>query len=442
MRRSSVDAVVGLAALIAPLAATTGCRTESPARGDRAPEAAVTRVEVVRPQRATIRRSTEQPGQIEAYEETPIYAKIAGYVQKWNVDLGAKVKKGQVLAILSAPEIDAEADQKLSLVDEAQAKLAQAKASEDVARAKLASVQAKLAEAQAGIKRADADLELCRAQYKRIDQLVKDRAVNNSVLDEARNKLGSSESAREEMSAHVKTAEADVLESKAMLEKAQSDVTAATASVKVARHDARRIQVLRDYETIVAPYDGVITRRHVDVGDLTEPGNHGGSLFTIDRDDIVRIVVSVPEMYATEVDIGDRALIRLQAIAGKEFEGTVTRTSWTLDSKTRTLRAEIDIKNPTGTLRPGLYAYVTIIVDEHKGALCVPSTALVKEDSKTFCVVVANGKAKRTPVVLGLDDGTRAEIISGLTGDEDIVKAYASSLVQDQAVQIIAQPPK
>jgi HlyD family secretion protein len=441
MRRSTFGTFSGLTAIFA-LAVSAGCNPASIARGDRTPEAAVTRVEVIRPERATIRRSTEQPGQIDAYEETALYAKVAGYVEKWHVDLGAKVKKGQVLAILSVPEIDAEAEQKMAIVEETQAKLAQAKASEEVARTNLGAVEAKLVEVQAGVKRADADLALWRAQYKRVDQLVKERAVNDSVLDETRNKLGSSESARDEMSAHVKTAEADVLQSKAMLAKARSDVIAATATIKVARSDARRVQALREYETIIAPYDGVITQRQVDVGDLTEPGTQGRSLFTIARDDIVRIVVSVPEMYATEVNAGDRSLVRLQAVAGKGFEGTVTRTSWTLDAKSRTLRTEIDIKNPAGTLRPGLYAYATIIVEEHKDALCVPSTALVREDARAFCVVVVDGKAVRKPVTVGLDDGTRAEILSGLQGDLDVVKAYASTLAQDQAVKIIEGAPK
>ena len=172
---------------------------------------------------------------------------------------------------------------------------------------------------------------------------------------------------------------------------------------------------------------------------MTEPGTQGRSLYTIVRDDIVRIVVSVPEMYATEVDAGDRALIRLQAGAGKGFEGAVTRTSWALDAKSRTLRTEIDIKNSAGTLRPGLYAYATIIVEEHANVLSVPTSALVRQDSSTFCVAIAGGKVVRKPVTVGLDDGTLAEILTGLNGDEQIVKTYASSLVDGQHVEFL--PP-
>jgi len=432
----------GLAAIVAVVAVATGCNHAPTARASQAAGTAVTRVEVVRPERATVRRSTEQPGQIEAYEETTIFARVSGYVQKWNVDMGAKVAKGQVLAVISVPELDAEAELKQATVEESEAKLAQAKASQEVAQANLASTQAKLVEVQAGIKRVDADLARWQAEYKRVEQLFNEHAQTGSLLDETRSKLGASESARDEVYAQVKSAEAAIRHGEAMLDKARSDVTAAAASIKVARSEARRVRALQNFATIVAPYDGVITRRHVDVGDLTEPGSHGQPLFAVARDDIVRITVSVPEMYATEVGPGDQAKIRLQALAGKVFEGKVTRTSWTLDAKNRTLRTEIDLENPKGTLRPGLYAYATIIVEEHPGVLTVPSTAIVREDSRTFCVAVADGKAVRKPVSVGLEDGTRAEIRSGLQENEAVVKAYASSLADGQVVQFMESSAK
>ncbi len=424
-----------LAAIVAVAAIAPGCNHAPTAVAGQITGNAVTRVEVVPPERATVRRSTEQPGQIEAYEETTIYARVSGYVRQWNVDIGTKVAKGQVLAVIDVPDLDAEAELKQATVQESEAKLAQATASQEVAQANLTSTQAKLLEVQAGIKRVDADLARWQAEYKRIEQLHNERALTGSLLDETRSKLGASESGRDEVYAHVKSAEADVRHGQAMLDKARSDVTAAAASIKVARSEGRRVQALQNFATIVAPYDGVINRRHVKVGDLTEPGSHGQPLFVVARDDIVRITVSVPEMYATEVEAGDRASIRLQALAGKVFEGKVTRTSWTLDAKNRTLRAEIDLENPKGTLRPGLYAYATIVVEEHSDALTVPSTAIVREDSRTFCVSIVDGKAVRRPVSVGLEDGTRTEIRSGLQPNENVVKTYASSLSDGQLVQ-------
>ncbi len=442
MRKSSLRILMSLTALTAFAMIASGCNHTPGARADEAAGAAVRRVEVVSPERATIRRSIEEPGQIEAYEVTELHAKVSGFVQKWTADIGAKVTKGQVLAVLSVPELDAETEQKAALVEESEAKLAQARASEDVAQANLLSTQAKLEEVRAGIKRADGDLARWKAEYHRIEELFHQRAQTGSLLDETRSKLRSSESAREEVEAQIHTGEAAVRQGTAMLEKARADMIAARASIKVAKADARRIQALRDYGTIVAPYDGVITGRHIDVGDLTEAGPHGQPLFIVVRDDVVRITVSVPEMYAPAVDPGDRVLIRLQALGGTQFDGKVTRTSWTLDAKNRTLRTEIDVPNPKATLRPGLYAYATVIVGEHPDALTVPSTALVREDEKTYCVVVVEGKAVRKPVAVGLEANSRAEILSGLHGDEAVIKAYASSLADGEAVQIVQPAAK
>jgi RND family efflux transporter MFP subunit len=436
------QASVGFAALVALASSTAGCAPPPTASASQTKGSAAARVEVVRPERATIRRYTEEPGQIEAYEETALFAKVSGYVQQWNVDIGAKITKGQVLAVLSVPELDAEAEQKQAIVEESQAKLAQARAAEEVAQANLASTQAKLVEVQAGIKRSDADLARWQAEYKRVEQLHNERALTGSLLDETRSKLYASESARDEVYAQVKTAEAAVKQAAAMLDKARADVIAANATIKVARSDARRTQAFRDYTTIFAPYAGVVIRRHVNKGDLTEPGARSQPLFVVARDDVVRITVSVPEMYATTVNDGDPAKIHLQALAGKAFAGKVSRTSWIVDAKSRTLRTEIDLPNPEGILRPGLYAYATITVDEHQGVLTIPGTALVHAGAQTFCMAVLDGKIARKPVTVGLEDGTRAEIVAGLEGNETIVKANASSLVDGQPVQIAESAAK
>jgi HlyD family secretion protein len=427
---------LGLAA-VAAAATSVGCGETPTARAGHAGGPAVTRVETVRPERRTVRRSTEQPGQIEAYEVTAVYAKVSGYVEKWTVDIGTKVAKGQTLAVLRVPEIDAEAEQKQATIEESEAKLAQAKAEEEVAQANLASIRAKLTETQAGVKRADADFIRWQAEYRRIEQLFNERAQTGTLLDETRSKLRSSESTRDEVYAQVKTAEAAVRQGQALLAKARSDVTASAAGIKVARSDLRRVQALREYATIVAPYDGVVTRRNVDVGDLTRTGSQGEPLFIVARDDLVRITVSVPEMYATAVDPGDRALIRLQALPGKDFEGKVTRTSWTLDAKNRTLRTEVDVPNPKGTLRPGLYAHAIIVVDEHEGVFALPTGAVGRDGEKAFCVDVRGGRAVRRPVEVGLNDGTWAEILSGLNGDEVVARANPGSLANGQPVEAV-----
>ena len=437
MRQTTLRELFGLAWLIALAASAGGCGRVPSAKAEPAVRPAVTRVEVVRPERRTIRRSTRQPGQVEAYELTSIHAKISGYVQKWTADLGDKVTKGQVLAVLSVPELDAEADQKQSMVEEAQAKLAQTKASEEVAQANLASTRAKLAEVQAGVKRVEADLSRWQAEFKRIEQLFAERVQTGSLLDETRSKMKSSESAREEVHAQIHTAEAAVRQSQAMLALAGANGFAAKAGIKVARFDADHARATRDYATIMAPFSGRITERNLNVGDLTEEGTHGKPLFVVARDDVLRITLNVPEMYAFAVDPGDQALIQVQALDGKVIYGKVTRTSWMLDAKSRTLHTEVDVPNPEGTLRPGLYVNASIIVDERVDVITVPATAVVRTDSQTFCVNVTGGLAVRKPVKLGLDDGTRVEIVAGLTENDEIVRANPSSMIDGQAVTSI-----
>ena len=374
----------------------------------------VAKVEVVRPERQTVRRSVGEPGQFQAFETTALHAKIPGYVEKWTVNIGDSVKKGQVLAVLSVPEMDAELRQKQASVAQAAARRAQTQAAVEVAEANVAGAEAKLVETQAGIKRVEADLARWQAEYQRVEGLFQARAQTGSLLDETRNKLRSSEASREEVRAQVKTAEVALDQSRAGRDQARSDVLAAAAAIEVAKEDAHRVEALLRYTKIEAPFDGIVTHRNVDTGQLTRPGSDADPLFVVARFDVVTISVDIPEMFAVAVEPGDRASIALQAMKGKIVEGTVTRTSWSLDPRTRTLRVEIDLPNPGGTLRPGLYAYATVVAEEHKDVLTVPATAVVQEKDKSYCVIVSAGKAVRRSIAVGLScDSTRTEVRLG-----------------------------
>jgi RND family efflux transporter MFP subunit len=437
MRPSASLLAINLAVLALSAAALAGCGQAPQARAGQGAAGAASRVEVVRPERATIRRTTEQPGQVEAFEITSIYARVTGYVQKWTVDIGSKVSKGQVLAVVDVPELDAEAAQKRAMVEHAEAALAQARASEEVAKTDLTTTQARLVVARAGIKRAEADAARWRAEYQRIEQLFNQRAQTGSLVDETRSKLLSAEAAVEEVHAQVKSAEAAVSHSQATLDQARADVVSAAANIKVARFDAQRTEAMAGYATIAAPFAGVVTRRNVNVGDLTEPGTRGQPLFIVAREDLVRIAVSVPELISVAVGPGDPATIRVQALAGQDFQGTVTRTSWMLDPKSRTLRTEIDLLNPSGALRPGLYVTASIVADERKDVLAIPVSAFGRQGEQAYSAIVVDGRVVRKPVRVGLSDGNRAEILSGLQGGESVVRNYASSPDDGQQVIVI-----
>ena len=402
-----------------------------------------TRVEVVRPERHTVQRTVGEPGEIEAYETTPIFAKIAGYVQKVSVDIGYEIKKGQVLAELWVPEFEADLTEKRAAVVQAMARKAQAEATVKVAQAAVSSGEARVSEVEAGVKRADSDLTRWQQEYRRVEQLFNERAQTGSLLDETHNKLRSAEAACDEVRAKVKSAEAALNEARSGLEKARSDVVSAAASIDVAKSEASHAQAMLGYTRIEAPFDGIITRRNVDTGHLTKPGTDAPPLFVAARSAVVTITVDIPETAAADIKPGDRALIKLQALKGRTVEGRVTRTAWALDPKTRTIRAEIDIPNPGAKLRPGLYAWATIVVEEHPNVLTLPTSAVVKDKDQSYCVVIAGGKAVRRRIEVGLNDGTRTEVVSGLESGEAVVKANAASLTDGQPVDVLdpANPP-
>jgi RND family efflux transporter MFP subunit len=398
---------------------------------------AVTRVEVVKPERHTVQRKVGEPGQLEAYETTPIHAKLAGYVQSVSVDIGYEIKKGQVLAELWVPELEADVQEKRSAVEQAQAKKAQADAAVKVAQATVTSAEATVAEVQSGVKRADADLTRWQLEDRRVQQLFNARVQTGSLLDETHSKLQSAEAASDEIRAKVRSSEAALGKARSELEKARSDVLAASASIEVARSQTRQAEAMLGYARIVAPFDGIITRRDVDIGHLTKPGSDSAPLFVAARSDLVTITVAIPERYSTDVKPGDRAVIKLPEMKGRIVEGKVTRTAWALEPKTRTIRTEIDIPNPGAKLRPGLYAYATVIVEEHKDVLTIPTTAVIQDKDKAFCVIVVDGKAARRTIEVGLSDGTRTEVTSGLNGIEDVVKVSAGSIVEGQPVEVV-----
>jgi RND family efflux transporter MFP subunit len=310
----------------------------------------------------------------------------------------------------------------------------------EVAEADVAGSQAKLAEARASVHHADADVARRRAELRRVEQLFEARAQTGPLLDETRSQSRAAEAALGEVRTEVKSAEAGLVRARAALDRDRSDIAAAADAIDVARADAGHARAMLGYTRMEAPFDGVVVRRNVDTGDMTQPGAEGRPLFIVARSDIVTIAVDVPEAVSTAIDPGDRATVKLPAMNGGAVEGKVSRISWALDPNTRTIRVEIDVPNPDGRLRPGLYAYATIVAEEHRDALTVPAKTIVEEDGKPRCVVVADGKAARRPVVLGLNYPTRAEVVSGLAAEDAVVKANAASLADGQPARLVEAP--
>jgi RND family efflux transporter MFP subunit len=368
------------------------------------------RVSVIKPERKTVRRTIKRPGyNIEAYQTAPMYAKIPGYIRKWNVDIGDPVRKGQVLAELWVPEMEVEVRQKAAAVNQADAEVGQAKAV---------------------VSHAQAEHDRMKTQSERMAGLQRNGGVVNAeVVDESRFGF---EAAR------------------ATLTKARADVKAAEARLEVAREAHNYAQTLLEYAKITAPFDGVVTHRHINDGDFVHPmtGSKGKPLFVVDQVDPVRVFVNAPEEEAVWVSPGAKASVRSPNLPGLERKGTVTRTARALDPVNRTLRTEIDLENADKTLLPGMYVDIIIVV-EHLDVWTLPPSAVVSEEGQTFCYRVEGDKAVRTPLRLGLRGDGLVEVLKmgrrpaspsaeetwdDFTGKEEIVKGEAARLKDGQAV--------
>jgi RND family efflux transporter MFP subunit len=261
------------------------------------------------------------PATVQAFFATDLYAKDSGYISQVQADIGDHVKKNQQLAVIDDPELQQQ-------VEWARAVVQQAGAAVELAKRKLVGLEA--------------DRTLQQVTLRRWEQLFSGKAVTNQQLDEQRAKEGVSS---------------------ANLEVGQADIKLAEANLQAANADLQRLQALLEYTKITAPFDGVITRRTVNPGDLVQAATSSrpaAPLFTCQEIDTLRIFTDIPETSAAAIHPGWHAEVRLFGPSGQAVRGRVTRISVALDPTSRTMRIEIDLPNPDETLLPGMYAQVTL----------------------------------------------------------------------------------
>jgi HlyD family secretion protein len=439
--------------LMAASIALTGCTRTSPSSSSAgtSPAAAFT---VVHPQKKALPKVIEQPGTVHAYESTPLYAKLAGFVKKVNVDIGDAVEgptesgPGTVLAELSIPELVEEGREKDALVERAKAEVEQAKKLLEIADANVVVADAQITEAKAGVKRTQATVKRWESEATRVAEMVKNKALDPQTGAETENQLRAAEAGLDEARARVTVAEKGAVKAAAELGKAKEDVKAAEAKQKVSEAEAARLRSLLEYRYLRAPFAGVVTKRSVDTGHFVQPAgaSKNEALFTVVRTDVVRVPVDVPESDAALVTKGAKAKVSVPALRGAEFSGAVKRTSEALDPGSRTLRVEIDLPNPERKLRPGQYVYVWITA-EMPPAWVLPANAVVKQADQTVCFLYRDGKAVRLPIQPGRTDGTWTEVFKkqrvgspgaweDWTGQEDVLSGPAATLADGQAVEI------
>ncbi len=361
------------------------------------------------------------------------------------VDIGDRVTKDQPLVRLWVPELFDERTQKEALVAQADAELAQAKAAVVAAQAVAQTAQARLAGVRAGVVRAEGEHARWKAEFDRSSQLATSGVVTPKLSDETLNQLRAAEAALAEAQAAIAAVQAEIDAAQAQVHKAEADEAAAAARVRVARADLARTSTLLQYCEIKVPFPGVVTARNVDTRHYVQPaGGSSPPLVVVARRDRVRVFAAIPETEAGLVSAPpeepDPVTVTVPALGNRSFEGTVTRTSWSLDPTNRSLNVEIDLDNPDDLLRPGMYATMTIRLAEVPNALTVPAAAIVRAEGETYCCcVVDGGVIERRPVQLGLRSRDEIELRSGLTDKDVVVLARAGGLQAGQRVEVI--PP-
>jgi len=370
-RKPWVTLVLVLAAVAALLGSGIRSRVKAAATlRTETVQAALPAVSVVSPKRTTTADEVILPGNVQPYISSPIYARTNGYLKKWYFDIGAHVKKGQLLAVIETPEVDQELQQ---------------------ARSNLLSAQA--------------NLELASITKTRYQGLLKKNAVSQQDVDNA-----------------VGTYNANA------------------AIVEADKATVQQYSALVSFEKVYAPFDGVITARNTDIGDLINSGSSSNvktDLFHIAQPGTLRVYVNVPEEYSRGIAVGMTADLSLAEFPDRKFQGRVVRTADAINMTTRTLLIEIDVENPTGTLLTGSDAEVHLAVPTQSSTFLLPVNTLLFRTEGLRVGVVKDGKVVLTTVTPGHDFGNEIEIVSGLKANDQVVINPPDSLVSAQQVQIV-----
>jgi|HubBroStandDraft_5_1064220.scaffolds.fasta_scaffold24377_2 RND family efflux transporter MFP subunit len=334
---------------------------------------AVPAVQVIQPKRGSTAQEIILPGNIQAFIDAPIYARTNGYLRSWTSDIGARVKKGQLLAEIETPEVDQQ-----------------------------------LLQARADLNTAQANENLSQITFNRFEGLKNTDSVSTQDVDNA-----------------------------------AGDYAAKKAIVDSARSNVNRLEDLQSFEKIYAPFDGVITARNTDVGQLIDSGSSGGvakELFHIAAIRTLRVYINVPQQYSVAAKPGIVADLSLAQFPGRTFQGKLVRTANAIDLATRTLLVEVDVDNATGELLPGAFAEVHLKLPTEIPSYILPVNALIFRAQGLQIATVDNGnRAKLVTIVLGRDFGATVEVVSGLSDADKVIVSPPDSLVDGEQVQI-AQP--
>jgi len=325
------------------------------------------------------------PGTVQAWYEAPIYARVPGYLKNWYFDYGAHVKKGDVLAEIETPDLDAQ----------------------------LAAAQGKLNSARALVKVREAEKQFAETTFQRW------RDSPKGVVSEQ----------------EQESKEADYNSALARL-------NAATAEVAADQGEVDRLQALESFKNITVPFDGVVTARETDIGALINAGSggNGPELFRVADIHKMRVYVQVPQQLSAGLQAGLTAELHLPQYPEKTFKAAVATTSSAINTSARTLLVELHADNPDGLLQPGAYAQVDFELPSNPNVMQVPTSALIfREQGMEVATIGADDKIELKPITLGRNLGTEVEVVKGLTLSDRAVNSPPDSLADGDTVRIVGQ---
>jgi RND family efflux transporter MFP subunit len=332
-------------------------------------------------------RSATWPGTTEAFEQANLYARASGYISKRTVDIGSRVKAGDLLVEIAAPEIEHQ----------------------------IAQAEGTLTQLRANLQQAQANRDLAQVTWDRASKLVQQGWTTAQQGDNDRLTLKARDAA----------------------------VAVASANIVAQEAQLRVLNQQKSYLSVVAPFDGVITQRNIDVGSLVQADAASGTfLFQLMHSDVIRIQVYVPQDDAFGVTPGTEAVARVPEMPGREFPGKVTRIADALQPGSRTLLTEIDVPNPDRALSPGLYCQVELKIPRKAPSLIVPSEAIIFNRDGLSVAVVEDGVAHIRKINPVRDMGTSVEVNAGVSNGDQVILSPQVDMTDGRKVAIRTPPPK
>lgn len=377
-------------------------------------------VQVAKPRQGSIQRQMTQPAVVTSFDHVELFPQVSGILWKQKVDIGNRVKKGEVLAEIDSPILANEEEQAAIAVELARTWVLSSRAALESAQAEADAAKERIKQSEAETAAARAQFGFQKAQFDRFKRLEESKAIDTSVLDEAREKLRSAEARAAAAQAGIQTAKIDLRSRTALVDKARADLQTREAGVKAAQASLNKARIMMELTRVVAPFDGIVTARNLNNGAHVRGDGPHRPLFAIHRTDLMRVVVQVPENVIAHIEPGAR--VELTVAGAKTLSGyKIARVGYAVDEKTGTMRVEIDVPNSLNLFRPGMHAQTILHVKGSPDALTLPLSCLVETKAGLAVYVLRDGTAQRTQVQVGWREAGRTEVVAGVTANDLVV---------------------